>query len=909
MQHTDTFTGRTVAHYEVLDKLGGGGMGVVYRARDVELQRLVAIKFLPDDLVQDQEALARFRREARASSALNHPGICTIYEVGDDGGRPYLVMELLNGESLQATIARGGMDLNTILNIGIEVADAIDSAHAEGIIHRDIKPANIWLTTRGNAKVLDFGLAKVNLSGRMAAQAGEAASSTLRTEVGSIMGTINYMSPEQVRGQVTDSRTDLFSFGVVLYEMATGHLPFRGRTSGTMMEAILQHTPVPATRLSPDIPERLDSIIAKCLEKDRDLRYQHASEICSDLKRLKRDIDSQRFAAVQSPGSTTELDTVTALHAPGLGSRIGTIAGAAIAVVIIAGALYWRLHPRSNGADVEAAPIVVRPLSTPMLPGARAMPAFSPDGNTIAFSWNGPAEDNRDIYVKLVDSGEPLRLTTNPDFETGPKFSPDGRRIAFSRFNDASAGFSSTVYVMPALGGREQRVAEGWACDWSPDGKSLVVGLMKNGGRTLSVVDVESGAATSLPLLPGGLGPTHTSPLGGSVRFSPDGKWLYASAEKSPEESALHRCAWPEGKWEQLRLDGVVSIESFDFSPDGAELVVMGRPQKHATVRPFRVPAEGGQGVPLPFGMGGSSVVWAKRGNMAAFVSAVRVQALYRLPLPVSADAQPERWISSRSTENGPAFSPDGRSVLVSSERSGASQIYLHEATGNAPRQLTQLFGVTVGSAAWSPDGKLIAFDARVEGNPDIWVMNADGTQPRRVTTETSEDVTPAWTPDGGSLVFCSNRGADQQLWRVPLSGGPAVQFTHNGGFAPKLSLDGKFFYYLRSRAAGVLRRIPVEGGREEDVLASVRDRNWVETAQGLYIFQMKSGASGLYATNQPAELRFWDSQSKTLKATGFTTPNRMGNNGVAITPDGKYIVYPQLDELASYVMLVDHFH
>src|SRR3954447_20960150 len=224
MSYTDTFIGRTVAHYEVLDKLGGGGMGVVYRARDVELQRLVAIKFLPDELVQDKDALLRFRREARAASALNHPGICTIYDVGDDNGRPYLVMELLNGESLQAVIAHAVIDLNTILSVGIEVADALDAAHAEGIVHRDIKPANIYLTARGNAKLLDFGLAKLVQAGRgLAASAGESKAATLYTEVGTIMGTINYMSPEQVRGQVVDSRTDLFSFGVVLYQMATGH--------------------------------------------------------------------------------------------------------------------------------------------------------------------------------------------------------------------------------------------------------------------------------------------------------------------------------------------------------------------------------------------------------------------------------------------------------------------------------------------------------------------------------------------------------------------------------------------------------------------------------------------------------------------------------------------------------------
>jgi dipeptidyl aminopeptidase/acylaminoacyl peptidase len=288
----------------------------------------------------------------------------------------------------------------------------------------------------------------------------------------------------------------------------------------------------------------------------------------------------------------------------------------------------------------------------------------------------------------------------------------------------------------------------------------------------------------------------------------------------------------------------------------------------------------------------------------------VRVQALYRVPVPIAAGAaiEPERWIASRSVENTPAFSPDGRFLLVSSERSGSSQIYRSDAEGNGAIQLTKLFGVTVGSPAWSPDGQRILFDARVGGNPDIWVMDLDGNNPRRVTTEASEDVTGAWTPDGNSIVFCSNRSGDQQLWRTPVDGGSALQLTHEGGFGPRLSADGKFFYYLRSRATGGLRRIPVQGGREEDVVPSVRDRNWLLTPEGIYIFQMGAGATGLYGVNHPAELLFYDFQSRRLKPTGFTTPRRIGNNGLALSLDGKRLVFPQLDEAGSNIMLVEHF-
>ena len=248
----------------------------------------------------------------------------------------------------------------------------------------------------------------------------------------------------------------------------------------------------------------------------------------------------------------------------------------------------------------------------------------------------------------------------------------------------------------------------------------------------------------------------------------------------------------------------------------------MGRSSANEPIRPYRAPAAGGEAKALPFGAGGINVAWSKKGQLLAFVTTVRVQSLYRIPLPIPADGivQPERWISSRYTENAPTFSPDGASLLVSSERTGTSQIYRSNADGSGAVELTKMFGFTVGSPVWSPDGQRILFDARVNGNPDIWVMNADGSQPRRLTEETSEDVTPAWTPDGASFVFCSNRTGSLQLWRAPVAGGPATQLTREGGFSPRLAPDGKYFYYLKTRSTGELRRIPVDGGREEDVLA-----------------------------------------------------------------------------------------
>jgi serine/threonine protein kinase/Tol biopolymer transport system component len=876
--------GSKLGPYEILSPLGSGGMGEVYRALDPRLGREVAIKVLPAERLSEENR-RRLVQEARAASTLDHPNIVTIHEIESADGRDFIVMEYVDGKSLDRLIPRNGMPIGELLRTAIPIADALARAHGRGIVHRDVKPSNVIVGTEGAVKLVDFGLAKLVASTAASPEAETETAERPLTRAGAVSGTVGYMSPEQASGRDVDARTDIFSFGALLYQMLTGRRAFAGDSAAATLAAVMREQPKAPSEVAPDVPHDLEKVILRCLRKEADRRYQSMADVKLELEQIKEDSDSQQLPGTASASSRPR--------------RYG-VAAALTAILLLSAAAWFSRRARVPGLP----PPQLVPLTA--LSGWVWAPTFSPDGEQLAFTWDGGTLQNYDIYVKWVGSPEVHRLTSDPASDGSPSWSPDGRQIAFVRESGNDAG---TIHFVSPLGGPAHRlsdVAVTGALSWSADGRWLAAVRARSDGEPVPGVGGIHLLSTS-----GGEPRTLTRPsppvVDRSPAFSPDGRHLaYASCPRGAYKGGcdvyaleLDADSRPAGSPRRLTHQNV-AIDFVAWTRDG-ESIVYNAVEGVYLLHLWRVGLQGDR-PPERIELAGHrvwSLALARTRDRLAFAETLRDVDIYRF----RGERPSEGVVASSFFDGHPRFSPDGKRIAFASERSGdRTEIWLSAADGSNPVQLTRGPGTKQQASCWSPDGRRIAFESLSSGGAwDIWTVDAEGGAPARLTKGGAME--PSWSRDGYFVYFHSTRDGSGQIWRIPATGGAEERVTrHGAGPGAIESVNGKSLFFRRGGGNSPLVALSLADGVERTMVPCVRA--WPAifdvVASGVYYPDCRGGDPALH------QLDPVNGRDRTLGT--LEDAEQPADTTIAVSPDGQTILYPKVVREGSDLRLIENF-